>query len=44
MGVVYKDRARRYESAKNLAEDILHHINNEPILARPVGQLERLVR
>ena len=39
-----KDPARRYESAKHLAEDIQRHINNEPILARPVGQWERLVR
>lgn len=30
-----KDRDRRYQSAENLAADIRHYFNNEPIDARP---------
>jgi len=30
-----KDRTLRYDSAGELAADVLHHINNEPILAIP---------
>jgi Tol biopolymer transport system component len=29
-----KDRARRYETASGLAEDILRHLESEPVLAR----------
>jgi serine/threonine protein kinase/formylglycine-generating enzyme required for sulfatase activity len=32
---VEKDRARRYETANGLATDILRHINDEPVSARP---------
>ncbi|HIA72752.1 MAG TPA: serine/threonine protein kinase [Phycisphaerales bacterium] len=32
-----KDRERRYQSAAELASDIHHFLNNEPILARPLS-------
>jgi tetratricopeptide (TPR) repeat protein len=36
-----KDPTRRYETAKGLAADIVRHLNNEPIVARPPSQLYR---
>ena len=32
-----KDRTRRYETARELAADVQHHLANEPILASPPG-------
>jgi tetratricopeptide (TPR) repeat protein len=47
MKCLEKDRARRYETASGLAADILRHLNDEPVVARPPGaiyQLRKLVR
>ncbi len=47
MKCLEKDRARRYESAKGLAEDVQRHLANEPIIARPPSaayRFEKLVR
>jgi eukaryotic-like serine/threonine-protein kinase len=36
MKCLEKDRARRYETANGLAADLKRHLNNEPVVARPV--------
>ena len=42
MKALEKDRARRYDTAAALAEDIQRHLANEPILARPPSAIYRL--
>ncbi len=42
MKCLEKDRARRYESAGDLALDIERHLNNEPVTAAPPGTLYRV--
>src|ERR1041385_7048416 len=47
MKCLEKDRTRRYETANGLASDILRHLDNEPVVARPPSALyriEKLVR
>jgi tRNA A-37 threonylcarbamoyl transferase component Bud32/tetratricopeptide (TPR) repeat protein len=36
-----KDRRRRYETANGLASDVLRHVNNELVLARPPSNMYR---
>ena len=41
MKCLEKDRTRRYETASDLAADLLRHLESEPVLARPPSQLYR---
>src|SRR5260370_26680403 len=41
MKCLEKDRSRRYATANGLAADIQHHLNNEPVMACPPGNLYR---
>ncbi len=41
MRCLEKDRARRYNTAHELAEDIRHHLHSEPVIARPPSPLYR---
>ncbi len=44
MKALEKDRTRRYDTAKDFAEDMLRHLRHEPIVARPPSTLYRLRR
>ncbi len=47
MKALEKDRTRRYETANGFAADIQRHLNNEPVVASPPGNLykfQKLVR
>lgn len=47
MKCLEKDRNRRYETTSGLVVDIQHHLNNEPVTARPPSQayrFQKLVR
>ncbi len=44
MKCLEKDRDRRYQTAKEIADDIHRHLVHEPVLARPTGSIERLVK
>ena len=41
MRCLEKDRARRYETANSLADDIRRHLSHEPVLARPPSKRYR---
>ena len=42
MKALEKDRRRRYETANGLADDLRHHLNDEPVEAGAPSQLYRL--
>ncbi len=42
MKALEKDRTRRYETANSVADDVLRHLNNEPVAAHARTRLYRL--
>ncbi len=47
MKCLEKDRTRRYETANGLAMDVLRHLHNEPVVARPpskIYQFQKMAR
>lgn len=44
MKCMEKDREQRYQSARAVAEELQRYLNGEPILARPVGFIDRAIR
>jgi hypothetical protein len=44
MKALEKDPARRYESARAMADDLRRYINGQTIVARPMGSVERGAR
>jgi len=42
MRALEKDPVRRYQSPSQLADDIQHHLANEPVLARPPSTIYRM--
>ncbi|MBI4623307.1 MAG: serine/threonine protein kinase [Verrucomicrobia bacterium] len=42
MRCLEKDRTRRYETANGLALDVLRHLHDEPVVARPASRAYRL--
>ena len=39
-----KEPAKRYESAQELADEVQRHLRGEPILSRPISEMERVYR
>ena len=44
MKCLEKQRERRYQSAKELAEDLQRFLQGEPVLARPMHSIHRKFR
>jgi serine/threonine protein kinase/tetratricopeptide (TPR) repeat protein len=44
MKCLQKDRARRYETASELAMDVERHLHHQPVLARPDSQAYRVAK
>jgi tetratricopeptide (TPR) repeat protein len=42
MKCLEKDRTRRYETANAVADDVVRHMQDEPVMARPPGRVYRL--